>query len=96
MWKHRAEIKRGVRGEISKIQEELDELRDVHPHSRVWAIIEAADIIGATVSYTSQHHRIPSLFVIMLMYARVPYKICKRLLKRKKSVVCETQESIGS
>lgn len=49
---HVAEIKRGVLGELSKIQEELDELADaVKQGSSVMQLVELSDLIGAINAY---------------------------------------------
>jgi hypothetical protein len=45
---HKREIKKGVLGEASKIQEELDELVDAEEQgNRILALCELADIYGA-------------------------------------------------
>lgn len=45
---HKAEIKKGVLGEASKIQEELDELVDAESQGNpVLALCEMADLYGA-------------------------------------------------
>jgi hypothetical protein len=49
---HKVEIKRGVLGEISKIQEELDELQDAEgQHVRLLMLCELADLVGAIDHY---------------------------------------------
>lgn len=49
---HKSEIKKGVFGEISKIQEELYELEDaVAQNCKIMAACELADMIGAIRAY---------------------------------------------
>lgn len=43
-------------GEVSKIQEELDELSDAHNQQvRILMLCEVADLIGAIESYLEKH-----------------------------------------
>ena len=45
---HKREINKGVLGEPSKIQEELDELNDaLEQGNRIMALVELSDIYGA-------------------------------------------------
>lgn len=45
---HKVEIQRGVYGELSKIQEELDEAKDAEAQGQdLMLLIELADIVGA-------------------------------------------------
>ena len=54
---HLREIKRGEFGEISKIQEELDELIDsVEQNNKIMALCELSDIFGAMAGYLEKHH----------------------------------------
>ncbi len=49
---HLAEIPKGKLGELSKIQEELDELRDaMEQGSRIMALVELSDLVGAVEEY---------------------------------------------
>lgn len=49
---HMGEIKKGTLGEISKIQEELDELIDAHLQgNRIMVLAEAADLYGALEAF---------------------------------------------
>lgn len=49
---HKSEIKRGVFGEVSKIQEELDELKDaITQDCKILAACELADLYGAIRAY---------------------------------------------
>ena len=54
---HIMKINKGEFGELSKIQEELDELKDaVYQGSSIMALIELSDIIGAIDGYLAKHH----------------------------------------
>lgn len=53
---HMATISRGELGEISKIQEELDELKDAAAqNSRVMVTVELSDMLGAIQAYVDKH-----------------------------------------
>lgn len=53
---HKAEIVRGKLGEISKIQEELDELKDAETQGgRILVLCELSDIMGAIMAYMEKH-----------------------------------------
>jgi len=53
---HLAKIPRGELGEISKIQEELLELQNAMAQgSRIMAVVELADLIGAVRAFMSRH-----------------------------------------
>lgn len=54
---HMVEIRKGVLGELSKVQEELDELKDAELQGvRVMQLVEASDLIGALVCWLKAHH----------------------------------------
>jgi hypothetical protein len=54
---HKAVIKRGVLGEISKIQEELDELVDAEAQNvTILALCELSDLVGAIDAYLKARH----------------------------------------
>jgi hypothetical protein len=54
---HLAEIARGECGEINKIQEELDELKDAADQgARVMELIELSDLVGAIEMYLEKNH----------------------------------------
>lgn len=54
---HLAEIKKGVYGEISKIQEELDELNDaVNQGNKIMELVELSDIIGAIKGFLKTYY----------------------------------------
>lgn len=53
---HKTIITKGILGEISKIQEELDELKDAYDqNNKVLELCELADIIGAINLYLIKH-----------------------------------------
>lgn len=52
---HKRKIVKGTIGNISKIQEEMDELNDaIEQGNVVMAILECSDIIGAIEAYVKQ------------------------------------------
>lgn len=54
---HKTTIQRGVLGEISKIQEELDELKDAAAQGcKILELCELADMVGAIQHYLAAHH----------------------------------------
>lgn len=54
---HLKRIPRGTFGEISKIAEELAELEDAHEQgSKIMALVELSDLIGAVRGYLARHH----------------------------------------
>jgi hypothetical protein len=54
---HLAKIKRGRVGQVSKIQEEVDELADAHDQgSKILCLVELADIYGAMQMYIETNH----------------------------------------
>lgn len=57
---HIAEIKRGKFGDLSKLQEELDELKDCEDQqNKIMALVELSDLYGAIKGYLAKH--IPSM-----------------------------------
>lgn len=59
---HRAQIKKGVLGESSKIQEELDELKDAEEQGvAIMALVELSDLIGSVEAYLEKNHPSVSL-----------------------------------
>lgn len=81
MWKHKSKISHGIKGELSYIQEEFDELKDVHGQGyKIWGTIEASDIVIAIGKFTNKHYSCPLLFVIILGYLRIPYKWMRNIL----------------
>lgn len=53
---HEYSIRKGVLGEISKIQEELDELKDAETQqSKILIYVELSDVYGALEEYALKH-----------------------------------------
>lgn len=53
---HLVAIQKGELGELSKIQEELDELKDAMAQgSRIMAAVELADLVGAIDAFLTRH-----------------------------------------
>lgn len=54
---HIVPIKKGEIGELSKIQEEVDELRDAHEQqSKIMELVELSDLVGAIKLYLHKYH----------------------------------------
>jgi len=54
---HISDISKGELGEISKIQEEVDELRDAALQgSKIMELVELSDLYGAIKLYLEKHH----------------------------------------
>lgn len=54
---HKNQIKKGTYGEISKIQEELEELQDAQQqNNKIMQLVELSDIIGAIEGFLDKHH----------------------------------------
>ena len=53
---HTALIQKGVVGQISKIQEEVDELKDAEKQGvKIMIAVELSDLYGAIESYAAKH-----------------------------------------
>ena len=53
---HISEIKKGIFGHLSKIQEELDELKDAEMQGvRILMLVELSDLVGAIEQYLKIH-----------------------------------------
>lgn len=53
---HIATINKGSLGDLSKIQEELDELKDAEAQGiRIMQLVELSDLVGAIEAYLNQH-----------------------------------------
>ena len=77
MYRHKNKIVTGEAGELSKIDEELSELKDVeqnHPKPYIMRIIECSDIIESVGSYTFRKNKIPLFLVVLICYLRKLYK----------------------
>lgn len=65
---HVTPIKKGILGESSKIQEELDELIDAEKQdNKILALVELSDIIGAIKMYLNKHHSSISITDLLKM-----------------------------
>lgn len=65
---HVTAIRKGEIGELSKIQEELDEVRDaVEQGAKVMVLVELSDMVGAIESFLEKHHRGTSLDDLLKM-----------------------------
>ena len=59
---HLAKIEKGQLGELSKVQEEVDELVDAEAQgASIMALSEASDLIGALQHWLARHHPSTSL-----------------------------------
>lgn len=59
---HKREIKKGVIGELSKIYEEVEEIKDAEEQGiDIMLLVELSDMIGATQLYLEKHH--PSISI---------------------------------
>lgn len=71
---------RGELGEITKIQEELDELKDAAKQKcKIMELVELSDLVGAMEAYLNKHHPSTSLEDLMVMS-----KITKRAFQNGK------------
>jgi hypothetical protein len=62
---HIAKIKKGTIGEVSKIQEELDELKDaLQQDADIMALVELSDLYGAIQAFLE--HNYPDMTMIDL------------------------------
>jgi hypothetical protein len=65
---HLVEIQKGELGELSKIQEELDELKDAEAQGvKVMQLVEASDLIGAIDAWLAKYHPNTKLVDLVLM-----------------------------
>ncbi len=54
---HLNEIPRGIYGEVSKIEEELAELKDAcQQGNKVMELVELSDMVGAIIGYLRHYH----------------------------------------
>ena len=54
---HIAHIDKGMIGELSKIQEELDEAEDAEKQGcKLMVLLELSDMLGAIEAYLEKHH----------------------------------------
>lgn len=74
-FRHRTPIKLGVEGELSKIQEEFDELTDAYnQNKKFFTAVECADLISSVGMFSSKKIGVPLLLIIIFAYIRKPYK----------------------
>ena len=65
---HLSNIDKGELGELSKIQEELDEAKDAESQMcPVMLLVELSDLLGAVDAYLSKHHPTIGIIDLMLM-----------------------------
>ena len=65
---HLVDIDRGTYGEISKIEEELDELKDaVRQGNRIMELVELSDLVGAVKGYLDKYHPSYGMGDLMVM-----------------------------
>lgn len=54
---HLRDIPKGIFGELSKIEEELEEIKDsIEQNSKLMELIELSDLYGAIQGYLEKHH----------------------------------------
>jgi hypothetical protein len=59
---HKREIKKGIIGELSKIYEEVEEIKDAEEQGiDIMLLVELSDMIGATQLYLEKYH--PSITI---------------------------------
>lgn len=65
---HLEVIEKGILGELSKIEEELAELKDARAQGvRIMELVELSDLIGAVEAYLEKNHPDTSIFDLMRM-----------------------------
>lgn len=65
---HVRNIKKGKIGEISKIQEELDELKDaIEQKNKIMALVELSDLYGAIELYLDKNFKDTSMKDLKVM-----------------------------
>lgn len=54
---HLKEIEKGILGELSKIYEEVEEVKDAEEQGiNIMLLVELSDMLGAVESYLEKHH----------------------------------------
>jgi hypothetical protein len=67
---HTRPIQKGTLGEISKIQEEVDELADAAAQGvKIMELVELSDLLGAVEKYLERHHEGTTMDDLMAMSA---------------------------
>lgn len=65
---HLAQIARGIYGDLSKVYEEVDELKDAEEQgNRLMVLQELSDTIGAIRGFLQQHHPEITLTDLIIM-----------------------------
>lgn len=65
---HLRAVKRGTLGDFSKIEEEVDELREsIEQCNPIMALLELSDLLGAMRAYLAKHHPTINLVDLMTM-----------------------------
>lgn len=65
---HLTEIPKGELGQLSKIQEELDELKDAEAQSvKIMQLVEASDLLGALIAWLEKYHHGVSIWDLLAM-----------------------------
>ena len=81
---HKKQIKLGVEGELSKIQEEFNELADAHSQDKAFfSIVECADLVTTVGMFSWHKYRVPLLVVVLFAYLRKPYKAIRNPILRR-------------
>ncbi len=72
----------GIKGELSKIDEEVAELKEAHDNRWRWLkIIESSDVVEATCQYSWRQNRVPAIVLFILYYFRRPYKFARNKIR---------------
>jgi hypothetical protein len=65
---HLRDIPKGVLGELSKVYEEIEEVKDSDEQgAKVMVLLELCDVIGAIESYLEKHHKSITLTDLIVM-----------------------------
>lgn len=65
---HKANIDKGIYGDLSKIYEEIEELKDSeNQDNKIMILVELSDVIGAIEGYLEKHHNSLSLKDLIIM-----------------------------
>lgn len=72
---HKREIEKGTVGELSKIYEEVEELKDAADQNiELMVLLELSDLVGAVELYLNKHHSSISLEDLISM-SRLTQKV---------------------
>lgn len=72
----------GKRGELSKIDEEVQELKEaVAENNKILSIIECADVIESACQFARKQYLVPALILIALYGIRCFYKPVRNLVR---------------